>query len=59
MTAPREVAECPLVTGTWEQLTGRYGGRFRELCRAQGIDSPSEPWNTQRPGVAGVGVLGR
>lgn len=29
-------------SGRWSDLLGREGGRFRELCRAQGIHDPSE-----------------
>ncbi len=28
-------------TGNWDQLMARTGGRFRGLCLAQGLDSPS------------------
>src|SRR5262249_42128705 len=27
-------------SGSWGDLITRDGGRFRELCRAQGVDSP-------------------
>jgi ATP-binding cassette, subfamily C, bacterial len=33
---------CLVESGGWSGLLGREGGRFRELCRAQGIHDPNE-----------------